>query len=102
MAFQVIRPRLHAQIIKEDGDKLATLKERLLAQKEAARANGTGSGNGATTPPLSPVPLTPPLSPRVPETMKELGVNEEQINSVSVPEPKVVCPHYRQYWTGRD
>ena len=87
MAFQVIRPRLHAQIVKEDGDKLAQLKERLMAQKEAIKANGAG---GAITPPLSPVPLTPPLSPRVEETMKELGVNGDQLNSITVPEPRMV------------
>lgn len=87
MAFQVIRPRLRAQIVQEDSDKLALLKERLLAQKEAAKANGTG----VLTPPLSPVPLTPPLSPSVDATLKDMGVNGGPSNHVSVPEPKTVC-----------
>lgn len=94
MAFQVIRPRLHAQIIKEDGDKLAQLKERLMAQKEAIKANGSGGAGGVTTPPLSPVPITPPLSPRVEENMKELGVNGDQLNSITVPEPRMVSLLY--------
>lgn len=86
LAFQIIRPRLRAQIQKDDRDKLAILKERLLAQKEAAKTNGTA----VITPPLSPVPLTPPLSPSADQTIKELASHGDQPNGVTVPAPKTV------------
>lgn len=87
-AFQVVRSRLQAQIEKEDNDKMALLKEKLLAQREAAKANG---GPAPTTPPLSPVALTPPLSPAE-GGFKELAPNGDHPNETSVPAPKPVSP----------
>lgn len=81
MAFQVLRSRLHAQITREDDDKLTLLREKLKAQKEA-----TANGTGTLTPPLSPTPITPPL------LAVELPVelNGDQPNGGNVPEPKPV------------
>lgn len=86
MAFQILRSRLRAQITKEDEDKLALLREKLKAQKEAS-ANATGT----LTPPLSPTPITPPLlSTKLPEK----AVNGDQPDEVSVPGPKQVSRAY--------
>jgi hypothetical protein len=82
MAFQVLRSRLHAQITREDDDKLTLLREKLKAQKEA-----TANATGTLTPPLSPTPITPPL---LAIDMPMEGVNGDQPNGGSVPEPKPV------------
>lgn len=82
MAFQVLRSRLHAQITREDDDKLTLLREKLKAQKEA-----TANATGTLTPPLSPTPITPPL---LAVDMPMEGVNGDQPNGGSVPEPKPV------------
>ena len=82
MAFQVLRSRLHAQITREDDDKLTLLREKLKAQKEA-----TANATGTLTPPLSPTPITPPLLAA--EPLVE-AVNGAQTNGGDVPEPKPV------------
>jgi hypothetical protein len=82
MAFQVLRSRLHAQITREDDDKLTLLREKLKAQKEA-----TANATGTLTPPLSPTPITPPL---LAVDMPMEGSNGDQPNGGSVPEPKPV------------
>jgi len=82
MAFQVLRSRLHAQITREDDDKLTLLREKLKAQKEA-----TANATGTLTPPLSPTPITPPLLAT--EPLIE-AVNGDQTNGGDVPEPKPV------------
>jgi hypothetical protein len=82
MAFQVLRSRLHAQITREDDDKLNLLREKLKAQKEA-----TANATGTLTPPLSPTPITPPL---LAVDLPVEGVNGTQPNGGSVPEPKPV------------
>ena len=85
MAFQVLRSRLHAQVTREDDEKLTLLREKLKAQKEAT-ANGTGS----LTPPLSPTIVTPPLlAADLPE-----ATNGDQPNGVTVPEPKPASHSY--------
>jgi hypothetical protein len=86
MAFQVLRSRLHAQITREDDEKLTLLREKLKAQKEAT-ANATGS----LTPPLSPTPITPPL---MGIELPAGEVNGDQPNGVTVPEPKPVSVIY--------
>jgi hypothetical protein len=82
MAFQVLRSRLHAQITREDDDKLNLLREKLKAQKEA-----TANATGTLTPPLSPTPITPPL---LPIDLPVEGVNRDHPNGGSVPEPRPV------------
>jgi THO complex subunit 2 len=82
MAFQVLRSRLHAQITREDDDKLNLLREKLKAQREA-----TANATGTLTPPLSPTPITPPL---LAVDLPVEGVNGNQPNGGNVPEPKPV------------
>lgn len=91
MAFQVLRARLKVQIAREDDNKLALLRERLKAQKEASANNANG---GTLTPPLSPTPKTPPLDVvALPDDSKiEADINGNQPNGETVPEPKMVSP----------
>lgn len=95
MAFQVLRARLRVQIVNEDNDKLALLRERLKAQKEASAA---GAG-GTVTPPLSPTPVTPPLSA---VALPSQAGDDAQPNGESVPEPKVVSAMSCVYSTRAD
>ena len=82
MAFQVLRSRLHAQITREDDDKLNLLREKLKAQREA-----TANATGTLTPPLSPTPITPPL---LAVDLPVEVVNGDHPNVGSVPGPKPV------------
>jgi THO complex subunit 2 len=89
MAFQVLRARLHAQITKDDDDKLALLREKLKAQKEASTGN---AGTGTITPPISPTPATPPLLPTELDEQKPSVdmINGDHPNGVTVPGPRPV------------